>query len=263
MDGREVTAASARDVRLGIGRLVGRTVTEVEARGKHLLIGFGPGGPEELVLHTHMGMKGSWRVRSAGRPWGRAASQALVVIEAGDHHAGCWAAVIVRLVARHDLELGSLSSLGPDVLVDRLDTEEVMARVRRRRALRPDTTIGELLLDQTVAAGIGNVYRCEALFLRRVWPFLPLDRVDDDSAADLIGLCTSMLRANLGAGAGRGRDTGAGPGRQWVHRRAGLPCRRCGTTVRSADLGRTPRRIYWCPACQAPDPGGVLSGPWR
>lgn len=249
MDGRTVTAAQARDIRLGVDRLIGTTVAGVEARGKHLLVGFHRAEGDELVLHTHLGMKGSWRVGAAGRPWGRVAGQPALTLEAGDHHAGCWSPVLVRLVPRHALDLGVLSSLGPDLLVDPLDLDDVMSRVRRARATRPATTVGELLLEQSVASGIGNVYRCEALFIGRISPFRPLSDTDDAVVEDLIRRCAAMLRANVGRG-GR-RDTGNGPGRQWVHRRAGLPCRRCGTQIRSVDLGRTPRRVYWCPTCQA------------
>jgi endonuclease VIII len=255
-----VTAAAARDVRLAITRLVGRAVSSVEARGKHLLVAFGDPGADQLVLHTHLGMKGSWRVRPAGRPWGRPDGQAVVVVETGDHHAACWSPVLVRLVPRHGLELGYLGALGPDVVTGPLDMDAVMGRVRRVRTARPETTIGELLLDQTVSAGIGNVYRCEALYLRRTSPFLSVVQVDDATVADLIGLCASMLRANLSPSGRRGRDTGGGAGQQWVHRRAGLPCRRCGTLVRSTALGRTPRRVYWCPGCQ-PDSGRSGSRP--
>ena len=244
-----MTAAQARDLRLGVGRLIGTAVSGVEARGKHLLIGFRPAAGDELVLHTHMGMKGSWRVRAAGRPWGRAPGPPVVTLEAGDHHAGCWSPVLLRLVPRHALDLGVLSSLGPDLLVDPLDMDEVMSRVRRARATRPASTVAELLLEQSVASGIGNVYRCEVLFIRRVSPFRALTDTDDTVIEDLVRRGAAMLRANVGRG-GR-RDTGHGPGQQWVHRRAGRPCLRCGTTIRSIDLGRTPRRVYWCPTCQA------------
>lgn len=244
-----MTAATARDIRIGIGRVVGASVSGVEARGKHLLIGFRPRQGDELVLHTHMGMKGSWRVGLSSRPWGRAPGQPVLVLETGDNHAGCWSPVLLRLVPRHALDLGLLSSLGPDLLGQSVDLDEVIRRVRRNRIQRGEMTIGELLLDQTVASGIGNVYRCEALFLRRVSPFRTLSDTEDDVVDDLVRLCASMLRANVASG-GR-RDTGNGPGRQWVHRRAGLPCRRCGSVIRSVELGRTPRRVYWCPACQA------------
>ena len=243
-----MTAASARDVRLGIGRLVGSRVGDVEARGKHLLISFHPTQGDELVLHTHMGMKGSWRLRSSARPWGRPVGQAAVVVEAGDHHVACWSPVLVRLVPRHALDLGVLSSLGPDLLDEPVDMSEVMRRARALRQSRPELTIGELLLSQSVSSGIGNVYRCEALFLRSLSPFRPASEVDDEQIGDLIALCAAQLRANVGRSGPR--DTGNGPGRQWVHRRAGRPCRRCGTLVCSTELGATPRRIYWCPTCQ-------------
>lgn len=290
-----MTAASSRDVRLGAGRLVGTTVEKVEARGKHLLITFTNAGGTELVLHTHLGMKGSWRVQPAGGRWGRSPGQAGIVIEAGDHHAACFSAPLVRLAPKGALEPvwsdRGLSSLGPDLLDEsftpvgdgpdgtaagggRTGMDEILRRVNRSRAAHPGRTIGELLLDQSVSAGIGNVYRCEALFLRGVSPFRPLAEVDDALVADLVGLCASMLRANAaprarggdsrvsGVGDGRGgrafgRDTGGGPGRSWVHRRAGLPCRRCGTPIRSVLYGHGPRTVYWCPSCQpGPAPAG-------
>ncbi|MGH9165354.1 MAG: DNA-formamidopyrimidine glycosylase family protein [Acidimicrobiales bacterium] len=150
LGGRVVTGARSQRARVPPARLVGRTIVAVEARAKHLLIRLDSGD----VVHTHMRMDGSWHVYPAGERWRKPGWQARLVLEAGDRVAVCFNAPVVELlsgdeVARHPV----LTQLGPDVLVDPLDLDEV----RRRAAAMPsDTTVGEILLDQRVVSGIGN-----------------------------------------------------------------------------------------------------------
>lgn len=237
--GREITAAASQRRKVPADRLVGRTVESVEARAKHLLIRLSSGD----VLHTHMRMTGSWHVYRAGERWRKPGWQARVVLEAGDRVAVCFDAPVVELLAPGEVERHpSIANLGPDVLVDPFDTDEVC---RRAAARPPDVPIGDVLLDQRVAAGVGNIYKSETLFACGVDPFTPAGELDDGTRHRLLATASKLLRANLGTGP---RST-IGAGHLGVYGRRGRPCRRCGTPISSARQGQN-RTTYWCPSCQ-------------
>jgi endonuclease VIII len=223
---------------------VGSEVTRVEARGKHLLISTSDG----LVVHTHQRMTGSWHVYRPRERWRRSRQAARVVLGTADVVAVCFAAPIVevldeRAVRRHP----ALRRLGPDLLDPDPDLDEVLRRITTLVPL--DRTVGEVLLDQHVASGIGNVYRCDVLFLHGLAPTTPIAAVDADLRRALFTTAGRLLRANLDAGA-RTTVTGASEGSLWVHGRAGAPCRRCGTPIAVGQLGEQARYVYWCPSCQ-------------
>src|SRR5439155_14483364 len=106
------------------------------------------------------------------------------------------APVVELLVEREGPAHPALKGLGPDVLAQPLDLDAIR---RRARARPPATAIGELLLDQRVVAGIGNIYRCEALFLRRVNPWTPLHTIDDAALDALITTASELLHAGVAA----------------------------------------------------------------
>lgn len=229
--GRQVTAATGPAV-----PMVGHTVEKVEANGKHLLVRFDSGH----VLHTHMRMTGSWHVYRSGERWQRPAHQARVVLTCGDRVAVCFNAPVVELlVPGAEQNHPSLAGLGPDVLDDPPDLDEVRRRARRRPA---DLALGELLLDQRVVAGIGNIWRCEALFLEGRNPWAPQSSLTDDDLDALVGTASRIMRESLRPSPGRSA--------RWVYRRTGRPCRRCGTAILSRPQGEQARRAYWCPRCQ-------------
>jgi endonuclease-8 len=258
LGGREITAARTRVPGLDARRLVGHTIDAVDTRGKHLLIRLSGGE----VLHTHMMMTGSWHVYPTGERWRRSAAQARLVIEAGSRLAVCFNAPVIELLAAADeAEHRSLGRLGPDVL-DPGSLDWTVVRRRARERTSRSLTIGELLLDQQVVAGIGNIYRCESLFLCGINPARPTAEVSDRELQDVIAVASRLMMVNAGVspastsgpvspGASAiARDFDAGPERTWVYGRAGRPCRRCGTLVRTARLGVQARTVYWCPTCQ-------------
>ncbi|HJV09745.1 MAG TPA: DNA-formamidopyrimidine glycosylase family protein [Acidimicrobiales bacterium] len=229
--GREVTAATSAAM-----PMVGRTVDKVEANGKHLLVRFDSGH----VLHTHLRMTGSWHVYSTGDRWQRPRRQARVSVTCGDRLAVCFNAPIVELLAPGgEAHHPSLSALGPDILDRPPDLDEIR---RRARARPPSTPLGELLLDQRVAAGIGNIWRCEALFLEGHSPWAPVSAITDHQLDALMSTASRIMTAGLDGPAGR-------PPR-WVYRRSGEGCRRCRTTILSRAQGEQARTAYWCPTCQ-------------
>jgi endonuclease VIII len=204
------------------GPLAGTDVTSIETRGKHLLVH----GADGRCLHVHLGMHGRVRLVEPGSGRGRYVMRT----PAADVVIGGTTRVEVR--RRGDLRLG----LGPDVLGDGFDAAAYL-----RRARSTDRPVGELLLDQRVLAGIGNIVRAEALWELRQDPFAPVSGLGDRRLLELAAVARRLLRAGVA--------TGRLP--QRVYRMTGRPCPRCGTRVESVmqDVA-APRRLYRCPACQ-------------
>jgi endonuclease-8 len=226
-----------------LSALVGSSVASVEARGKHLLIGFSGG----RWLRTHMRMKGSWHRYRPGEPWRLPSRRAVCVLETDAAVAVCFDAPVVELLT--DAELArhaALRSLGPDLLAPEPDMEEALVRLRVRAAV----PLGEALLDQRVAAGIGNAIKSEALFMERLDPWAPVRAFSDQELRGVLHRAAELLAANVGGG--RRVTTGSRrPGESlWVYRRTGRPCRRCGTLIRARRQGTQARTTYWCPSCQ-------------
>jgi endonuclease-8 len=248
--GRGVLAARATGG-AQVGRLVGATVTAVDTVGKNLLIRFS----NELEVRTHLRMNGTWHRYRPGERWRRPAARAVLVIEVEGAVAVCFDAPVVELFeARAETIHPALASLGPDLLAPSFDAAEALRRLRDPS--RSGATIGEAILDQRVMAGVGNVYRAEILFLERVEPFATVSALDDETLGRLIATARRLLTANAERRRGPERTTTAGAREAggallWVYGRAGRPCRRCGTAIRSTRLGRElPRTVWWCPACQ-------------
>jgi len=239
---RQVTAARGR-ANADFRRLVGGRVAKVEARGKHLLIGFDNG----LTLHTHLGLHGSWHRYRPGEAWRRSVSRAGAVIETHDAVAVCFDPITVEVIETRALAIHpALARLGPDASAADFDIATALRRLDA--PARADFAIGDALLDQTVLAGVGNVIRSEVCFIERVDPFKPVADVDDQMRRRLLDRSTAILRANRGGGARVTSQSGAG-GRLYVYGRTGRPCRRCGTLIASR-VSPGGRRVYWCPGCQ-------------
>jgi endonuclease VIII len=232
--GKRVVTARPDSLR----RFSGHTITEVTPAGKHLLIRFDNG----LAIHSHMRMRGAWHVYRRGESWKRPAWQVKAVLETDDAIAVCFGAPVIDLVRDQQTKVGHL---GPDMLADDWDAGEVLRRARARDA----APVGEVLLDQSVSAGAGNVYRCEAMWHERVNPWTPVRALDDDDLRRLFETARVAMRSNLGPSFER-RFPGYGRGA--VHGRAGRPCPRCGTRIQVRAQGEHARLTYWCPACQPP-----------
>ncbi|HEY1455430.1 MAG TPA: DNA-formamidopyrimidine glycosylase family protein [Candidatus Dormibacteraeota bacterium] len=232
LEGKRVLAAAPA----ALGRLAGTTVTEVKPVGKHLLIRFDNG----LALHSHMRMRGVWHVYQPGERWRRPEWQLKAMLETADAVAVCFAAPVMELVRDAGTKVGHL---GPDILADDWAVADAVARAR---SLGP-ITAGEVLLDQRVTAGIGNVYRCESLWHCRINPWTSTAVLQDGELAAVFEAARAAMRANLGGGI---RRRFPGYGRGAVHGRAGRPCPRCGTPIRVRALGHQARMAFWCPVCQ-------------
>jgi len=258
---REVTAVSTTvpQVRaLGVERLVGQTVAAVESRGKHLLVWF---APSDLALHTHLRMSGSWHTYRPGERWRKPRHLARFVVEVPDRVAVCFAAPVVELLTRSQVERHpALAELGPDALADDVDLTEA----RRRLDARADVAVAEALLDQRVLAGVGNVFKSEVCFLERVDPWTPVGDLDGAVRDALLATAVRLLRANVAPAQVRRvtaeRPLGGGGDRLNVYARARRPCPRCGTPISVARQGAQARLTYWCRRCQGPGPAARRAG---
>jgi endonuclease VIII len=224
-------------------RLVGSSVESVEARGKHVLIAFSGG----VWLRTHMRMRGSWHRYAPGESFRLPMARASCVLETDAAVAVCFDAPEVELLTDADLARHErLNALGPDLLSPSFDAAEALRRLRERASV----ALGEALLDQRALAGIGNVIKSEACFIEHADPWAPVSPFSDAQLLAVVDRARRLLAANTGGG--RRVTTGVGaPGASlWVYGRAGRPCRRCGTLIRSARQGEHARITYWCPHCQ-------------
>ncbi|HEY3682259.1 MAG TPA: DNA-formamidopyrimidine glycosylase family protein [Streptosporangiaceae bacterium] len=238
--GHELLRSDFRVPSLATVDLAGRTVDDVVPRGKHLLTRVAGG----LTIHTHLKMEGVYRIVPAGRPV-RDHRVRLVLATASRQAVGVSLGVVELLPTAEEHRV--VGHLGPDPLGPDWDAEEAV----RRLLAEPDRPIGSALLDQRNLAGVGNVYKSEALFLAGVHPETPVRDVRRPAA--VADLARRLLEANRD----RVKRVTTGDRRRgaelWVYGRWGLPCRRCGTPVAGAGSGGGERVTYWCPACQ---PGG-------
>lgn len=260
--GRRVVAARARAPGPAVWSLVGTTVVAVEAVGKNLLVRFDDG----RTIRTHLRMRGAWHRYRPGAPWRRPATRASLILEVEGVVAVCFDAPTVELFdGRAERVHPGLADLGPDLLAPGFDLETAVGRVAAPDLV--ERPIAEVLLDQRVVAGIGNVYKSEVCFVEAVDPFSPVGALSPATLRAILETARRLLLANAGPEAPARRRTttsvgGASAGGPlWVYRRAGRPCRRCGALIASRSHGDPPRRTYWCPRCQERRVGPGASPP--
>ncbi|MXP23102.1 DNA glycosylase [Gordonia sp. HNM0687] len=247
LDGRRLEWTQFRVPSLATVDLTGRTVGSVRSVGKHLLIDVG--GPDDdqpdaggASVHSHLKMEGAWHVHPIGTRWRRPGYQARIVLRTATHEAVGFDLGILELTDSPDADL---AYLGPDLLAEDWEPTEAIGRIEAR----PDEPIGLALLDQRLVAGIGNVYRSEICFLRKVLPTRPVRDVDVPGVVDL---SRRLLWANRLRTARTTTGQSAPNARMWVYGRRGQLCRRCGSPIERDQLGSIgeDRVIYFCPHCQ-------------
>lgn len=249
----EVEAAAARHP------LPGREIAGVEARGMHLLITFStlpPRSPSPavgepagtaMVLHSHMRMTGSWHLYRPGEYWQKPAWLAVAVLRTEALVVPCFSAPVMELLtAWQAVRHPDLLALGPDAITEEFDAAAAVERFRRR----PELPVGVALMNQRLMAGVGNVYKSEVLFIRRLSPFAPVGTLDEDQLSALVAEASRLLRLNRERGVRRTRFGLEEQERLWVYGRGGEPCRVCGTPIRVTRQGLDARTTYYCPRCQ-------------
>lgn len=242
--GRVLTGCDLRVPRYATVDLTGRTVDDVSARGKHLLIAAG-----DLTLHSHLKMEGQWHVYRPGERWRRPGHTARAVLAVDGAQVVGFSLGLLEVLRTAAVD-DALAHLGPDPLGPQWDPE----RAAENLAATPARPVGLALLDQRNLAGIGNVYRNELCFVRGVHPAMEVAACGDlrgwvDDAARL-------LRANVGRSVRVTTGVDRNGLRAFVYDRARRPCLRCGTAISAGSLGadgEAERTIWWCPRCQAAD----------
>lgn len=247
--GSVIDTCDFRTPALALECVAGQSVKEVVSYGKHLLTRFDDG----RTLHTHFRMDGSWHLYATGDRWrGGPLHQVRVILRTPT-----WTAVGYRL---HDLALAPtqreadwIGHLGPDILGANWSIEESIIRMRSR----PDMTVATSLVDQRNVAGIGNIYRTEALFLSGVDPRVRVKDLDEEHLRDCLQRAHALMMRNRD----RSSQSTTGDERRahHVYGRARRPCRRCGTRIRALRAEALPREygraneqtVAYCPTCQS------------
>jgi endonuclease-8 len=240
---RVTTQGLARD-------LAGRTITAVEPVGKHLLIDLDNG----TQLRMHLGMNG--RVRRYARAEGEAViarmspGRASLVLVTSVLVAIWINAKTVEIAPRRAPMRGmAVASLGPDVLAD--DFDPATAAERAFAQCDPGTPIGIVVLDQRVACGIGNIWKCESLYATGIDPRVAVGQLDPEAVAGIYTSAREQMLANLALTAPRAsRDRFA------VYGKTNKKCARCGAPISAYQLGDPPRWTWSCPGCQPVRSGG-------
>jgi formamidopyrimidine-DNA glycosylase len=215
---RQLSARAAR-------QLVGETITGVERRGKFQLIQFASG----RTLVVHFRMTGDWDIGRVDDPMPRFAR---VVIELANG---------TRVALVDPRALSVISTVVPDVGPDPTDLG-FTASAFHDLLLGRRTPIKVALLDQRLLAGVGNIYAAEALWKAKINPTRAASSLSGAEAGRLLRALREVLRVGGRYGYGERGNRFA------VYDRDGLPCQRCGTTIKRFTQGG--RSTYWCPYCQ-------------
>jgi endonuclease-8 len=237
--GRPVVEVVVRPYRYPAPR-VGTRITEVEARGKYLLIHFEGG----TTLHSHLLMTGAWHLYPTGGRWRDVPGAMRAKVVVADHEAVLFRTPVARLWPRGLGTERPWELIGPDLCRPPVDYDEIL---RRLDAVVQATPIGEVLLEQRVAAGIGNVYKSEVLWAQRLDPFRPLASLDADERLAVYETASRLLVSNLD----RPRRVTYRRGLA-VYGKRGRGCPVCHTRLSVAEQGppELRRTTTWCPRCQ-------------
>jgi len=244
--------------------LVGQTVDRVEARGKWLLIYFSGGG----ILTSHLLMNGRWHLYRQGQRWQLPRFHMRIVIENSEYQAVGFRVPVARMHTAQSLARDlHIARAENDLLRAEFDADAALARL----LARPGEAIADVLLDQTVLAGVGNVFKSEICFVQGLNPFRAVVTLTRDEAIAAVACAQKLLKANVLEDSGdlivtyrsqQRRTTHASdPGASlWVYGRAGEPCRRCGEAIRRRIQGADARVTFWCPRCQPMPDGSDVDG---
>lgn len=230
-------------------KVTGQTITRVEAHGKHLFIGFDSG----LWVHVHLGLFGKWRMGRGDLP--EPQGQLRMRIFTDEAFAELRGPTMCE-VLDEEAKRAAVRKIGPDP-IRKSNPDPAWEKVHKSSA-----AIGSLLMNQSVFAGVGNIYRAEVLFRHNISPFRPgsqISRAEFDAIwADLVALMSQGTRngridtvrpEHLPEAMGREPREDRHGGEVYVYRRDGRPCYLCGSIVEMADMQG--RKLYWCPSCQA------------
>lgn len=244
--------------------LIGRTVDRVESRGKWLLIHFSGGA----TLATHMLMNGSWHIYRHGERWLQPRVNMRIVIENSQYLAVGFRVPVAEM---HTAESLQRNRRIPCTAIDVLSTDFDRDEVTRRLLAKSGEAIADALLDQSVLAGVGNVFKSEVCFVTGIHPYCRVAALNAEQLQAVIAASRKLVGANVLEDSGDRIVTYMGRGRRtthqsdptaslWVYGRAGQPCRRCGEAIRRRIQGDDARVTFWCPRCQPMPDGSDVDG---
>ncbi len=226
--------------------VAGRTVESVRPKGKWLLMTFSG----DLILLTHMLMSGSWHIYRPGETWRKSRYHMRIVVETAAIVAVAFNVQVAEFHNERSLaRRPGFNRLGPDALGDAFDAGAAVANL----AAHPELEIGAALLNQSLLAGLGNVYKNEVCFACGVNPFRKVAALEGGQLGQLVSTAREFLLANVTPESAFRRTTRLAnvEERLWVYGRAGKPCRRCGAPIQSQKEAIGARVNFWCPLCQA------------
>lgn len=227
-------------------RLIGEHVTSIETRGKHLLLHLSNGE----TIHTHAMQYGSWQVGERGMALRKDPKYVRLRLQTNAHEAVFYHGPVIELLTAAELaDHGALSSLGPDVMAAQFDRDEAARRV----AVAGDRPIGDVVMDQRVMAGLGNIFKSEGLFLAGIDPrrtAASITRLELDRLWDQIIPIMWRGTERYGPTFTIPPELRAQGHERWVYGRKGKPCLRCGTPIQKIAQGDLDRATYFCPTCQ-------------
>jgi endonuclease-8 len=236
----------------------------VESRGKWLLIHFSGGG----TLATHLLMNGSWHIYRPGEPWQQPRANMRIVIENSVYIAVGFSVPVAHMHTAQSLARDTKIP-GPaiDILSADFDAEAAAQRLLAHR----NEEIGDVLLQQRVMAGVGNVFKSEICFVTGLNPFRTVATLTARQVAEAIAAAQKLVAANVLEDSGDTIVTYGGRKRRTTHEsdpsaslyvygRHGEPCRRCGEMIRRRIQGTDARVTFWCPRCQPMPDGSQIDG---
>jgi len=244
--------------------LTGQLVSSVESRGKWLLIHFSGGA----TLATHMLMSGSWHIYRHGERWRKPRYDMRIVIENGEYIA---VGFTVPVAEMHTAQSLARHPKIPLPTTDVLNSSFDSAAVTQRLLTHGNETVADVLLNQSVLAGVGNVFKSEICFVTEVHPFCKVGALAPEKIVAVVAAAQKLVGANVLVDSGDTIVTYGGRHRRtthesdpgaslWVYGRAGEPCRRCSEPVRRRIQGSDARVTFWCPRCQPMPDGSDVDG---
>ena len=237
--------------------VVGRTVEAAYAVGKWCVVAFSG----DAFLLTHLLMSGSWHVYRVGEPWQKSTYAQRIFLQTSQYVAVAFNVPIAEFHTRRTLvRKPEFARVGPDLLNPAFDPEKVFQTMR----LRYDEDIADVLLNQRILAGVGNVFKSEICFVCRVHPFAKVAALSDEQLKHIVQVSCQLLKENVVVspnipGGSRRTTHSLQPNvRLWVYGRAGKPCRVCGHPISLQKQGPYARVTFFCSHCQPLSKDGLV-----
>ncbi len=226
--------------------LIGATVTDVRTHGKHMVLSFSA----PYVIHAHAMQYGSWQIGERGLEPRKESRYVRLRIVTDHHEALFFHGPVMEILTLDEFAAHArYHDLGPDLLHEGFDVDFVVGRIRV--AGRRD--VADVIVDQRVVAGIGNIYKSEGLFLAQIHPRQAASTVSVRKLQKLFAELIPLMqdgRTRYGAIITLPNDMQVDRNRNWVYRRRAKPCFVCGTPIEMIRQGELQRMTFFCPRCQ-------------